>query len=145
MNSLALSIGLTLTFWSGSFCYASKLLVVSGETNDFTDYVTKSEVIDLKDPKNICHSWADHPTGTRDAAGTFINTSLHICGGNNPNSWYSRDCYLIGPSTAESTAKLTTGSERSAAFEFQGNIWYTGGRGGGHRKYLNMYRTFRSS
>ena len=89
--------------------------------------VTKSEVIDLINPMNVCQPWADHPTGTYWAAGAFIDTSLHICGGKAPDEDYSINCFFITPTSVEGSALLTMGSRISAATQLNGSLWYTGG------------------
>ena len=108
-----------------NFYFAAKLLVVGGVD---ISYVTKSEIIDLMNPMNECQPWADHPTGTRYAAGAFINNTLHICGGYRLSTL--DDCYLISPTSAESSTSLRLGSSYSAASSYQGAsgaLIYTGG------------------
>ena len=85
---------------------------------------------------NVCQPWADHPTGTDWAAGAFINNALHICGGTTPDESFSDDCHLIGPTSAESTISLRTGSESSAALTYKGALLYTGGES----KYFSKIR-----
>ena len=107
--------------------FVAKLLVVSGYYYDM-GYVNKSEVIDLMDSMNECQPWANHPTGTYLAAGAFLNQKLHICGGYNTNNYSTYEtCFLISPTSAEPTLNLTIGSDESAAINFQGKLWYTGG------------------
>ena len=110
------------------------MLVVGGYY--YPDFVTESEVIDLINPMNVCQPWADHPTGTDYAAGAFINNALHICGGTTPDETYSDDCYLIGPTSAESTTSLRTGSQVSAGVSHLGSLLYTGG----DSKYFSKIR-----
>ena len=110
------------------------MLVVGGYYNN--SYVTKTEVIDLINPMNLCQPWADHPTGTYRAAGAFINNALHICGGYTPDEFYSDDCYLIGPTSAESSTSLRTGSQYSAGVSHLGSLLYTGG----DSKYFSKIR-----
>ena len=101
------------------------MLVVGGLNRD--GLVTKSEVIDLMNPMNVCQPWADHPTGTYWAAGAFIDTSLHICGGKTPDEDYSTNCFFITPTSVEGSALLTMGSRISVATQFNNSLWYTGG------------------
>ena len=118
-----------------NFYFAAKLLVVGGFK--YPDYATKSEIIDLINPMNVCQPWADHPTGTNYAAGAFINNALHICGGyypaDYPDYYY---CFLISPTSAESTISLRTGSRNSAAVKHHGAMLYTGG----YSKYFSKIR-----
>ena len=109
------------------------MLVVGG---DYGGYITKSEVIDLMDPMNVCQPWADHPTGTKRAAGAFTNNALHICGGETPDEDYSDDCYLIGPTSAEASTSLRVGSQRSSGVSHQGSLLFTGG----DSKYFSKIR-----
>ena len=97
---------------------------------------TKTEIIDLINPMNVCKPWADHPTGTYEAAGAFINNALHICGGTTPDESFSDDCNLIGPTSAKSTTSLRKGSESSAALTYKGALLYTGGES----KYFSKIR-----
>ena len=109
------------------------MLVVGGYNRG---WVTRTEIIDLINPMNVCQPWADHPTGTDWAAGAFINNALHICGGTTPDESFSDDCHLIGPTSAESTISLRTGSESSAALTYKGALLYTGGES----KYFSKIR-----
>ena len=107
--------------------FVAKLLVVSGYYFDM-GYVNKSEVIDLMDSMNECQPWANHPTGTYLAAGAFLNQEFQICGGYNTNNYSTFEtCFHISPTSAEPTLNLTIGSDESAAINFQGKLWYTGG------------------
>ena len=102
-------------------------MLVVGGYNTGNGFVTKTEVIDLVDPMNVCQPWADHPTGTALAAGAFINNALHICGGYTPDKVTSDDCHLIGPTSAESSTSLRTGSTDSGGINYQGSLLFTGG------------------
>ena len=118
---------IVLEFQKINMNFVAKLLVVSGYYYDI-GYVNKSEVIDLMDSINECQPWANHPTGTYLAAGAFLNQNLHICGGYNTNNYSTFEtCFLVGPTSAEETLNLTIGSDESAAINFQGKLWYTGG------------------
>ena len=107
-------------------------------------FVTKTEIIDLMDPLNVCHPWADHPTGTNWAAGAFINNALHICGGRTLDEFFSDDCHLIGPTSAESTTSLRLGSKYSAALNHKGALLYTGGYGKYFSKISNKVDIIRA-
>ena len=112
-----------------NFYFAAKLLVVSGADSG-NNYVTKSEVLDLSNPSKACQPWADHPNGTKYAAGAFVDNQVIVCGGETPDYGYSTDCHLIPQTTTtEAVVSLNVGSTYSAAIEFQEKLLLSGGFG----------------
>ena len=109
------------------------MLVVSGTDAraDYTSsYVTKSEVIDLANPSKSCQPWAGHPTGTKFAAGAFIDSQITLCGGDTPDEQLSNNCHIITPKSSEAIVSLNVGSRNSAATEINGKVLMAGGYAG---------------
>ena len=117
-----------------NFHFAAKLLVVSGKDSG-NNYVTQSEVIDLANSSKVCQPWADHPKGTKLAAGALVDNQVMLCGGMTPEDDYSTNCHLISPNTTEAVVSLNIGSSYSAAIEFQEKLLLSGGYG--NEEYLN--------
>ena len=111
-----------------NFHFAAKLLVVSG-VDSGNNYVTQSEVIDLANSSKVCQPWADHPKGTKLAAGALVDNQVMLCGGMTPEDDYSTNCHLISPNTTEAVVSLNIGSSYSAAIEFQEKLLLSGGFG----------------
>ena len=112
-----------------NFYFTAKLLVVGGRYNHNSNYVTKSEVIDLANPSKTCQPWADHPTGISLAAGAFVDSQVILCGGNLQSEVYSNDCHCITPTSTEAIVSLNVASASSAATEVNGQVLFSGGYG----------------
>ena len=108
--------------------------------------MTKSEVIDLVNPSKSCQPWADHPTGTKFAAGAFIDSQIILCGGDTPNEQLSSNCHIITQKSSEAIVSLNVGSRNSAATEFNGKVLVAGGwAGGGGIKRTELISTDQAS
>ena len=123
-----------------NFHFAAKLLVVSG-VDSGNNYVTQSEVIDLANSSKVCQPWADHPKGTKLAAGALVDNQVMLCGGMTPEDDYSTNCHLISPNTTEAVVSLNIGSSYSAAIEFQEKLLLSGGYGDDRAKFGDLNRT----
>ena len=115
------------------------MLVVSGtDADDASNYVTKSEVIDLANPSKSCQPWADHPTGTRFAAGAFVDSQVILCGGYILGEQLSNGCHLITPESSEAIVSLNVGTSFSAAAEINGRVIVAGGWANGEIKRTEL-------
>ena len=102
----------------------SKLLVTTGIDGN---YVTKSEVLDLLDPKVRCDPWVDYPMGVFGAVGTLIQNKMIICGGSSSEIDAITNCYVLEPYRVTEINGLQIGSFSSGYSSFNDSLFVAGG------------------
>ena len=92
---------------------------------------TKSEVIDLLNPKSTCKNWADYPIDLYAAAGQIVDNYPIICGGRGGGrgggNIFIDNCYKITPKSAVSLQSLASAKSHSSAGVFNNALFVVGG------------------
>ena len=109
-----------------SHSLSAKLLVTTGLESGST----KSEIIDLANPKSTCKNWVDYPLDLDVASGQIIDKYPHICGGDRGN--YKNHCYKMTPKSAISLPSLATRRGWSSSAVFNSSLFVVGGISNGH-------------
>ena len=114
------------------------ILVVTTGLDHGNQFLTKTEVIDVKNPSLNCTPWADSYSVER-AVGGFIDNSLVICSGTIPSGprgppkvISTNKCFIVNQTDAyPHPFDLQIASEASSAvMADRGRIFITGGKKG---------------
>ena len=108
-------------------------MIVTGKTRILSedDFLTSTEIIDLRDENVQCDGWTQIQTPLSFANAGFLEGKYVICGGDKPGNVRSNECYTIDNNAPTFTLFGSMSSNRTNAASMiipnLHTIWITGG------------------